>query len=155
MMKLYSKGCEYALRGLMHCAGNEGSVHGFREICRKARTPEHFTRKMFQKLAQKGMLQSIPGPNGGFRLAQPPEWINLRQVIEAIDGKDAFEGCVLGLSECLSKKPCALHEAWTTTKAVLVPQLETKTLADLMRMGSIDRLLRRGRGKPTVKRNKG
>ena len=145
MLKLYSKGCEYALRGLMHCAGNEGAVHGFKAVCRKARTPEHFTRKMFQKLAQKGMLQSIPGPHGGFRLADSPERINLRQVIEAIDGKDALEGCVLGLSACLAKHPCALHEAWTSAKTILILQLENKTLADLMRMGNLDRLLRGGR----------
>lgn len=143
MLRLYSKGCEYALRGLMHCAGDEGAVHGFREICRKARTPEHFTRKMFQTLTRKGLLRSIPGPNGGFRLAISPKTINLRQIIEAIDGKEAFEGCVLGMSSCREERPCALHEAWTTAKAVLIPQLENHTLADLMRMGSVDRLLRR------------
>lgn len=150
MLRLYSKGCEYALRGLMHCAGDAGAIHGFQAICRRARIPEHFTRKMFQKLTQKRILRSIPGPNGGFRLAVSPERINLRQVIEAIDGQDAFEGCVLGLAECLSERACALHETWMMAKSVLVPQLESKTLADLMRMGSLDRLLRRGRGRKRV-----
>ncbi len=133
MLRLFSKGCEYALRGLIHCAGEKGSTHGFGRVCRKAGTPEHFTRKMFQKLAQKGILRSTPGPKGGYQLAVAPEEISLRQIIEAIDGDDAFEGCVLGLPKCQAEHPCALHDTWTTAKAGLLPELESTTLASLMK----------------------
>jgi Rrf2 family transcriptional regulator, iron-sulfur cluster assembly transcription factor len=129
----------------MHCAG-EGSMHGFREVCRRARVPEHFTRKMFQKLTQHGMLQSIPGPNGGFRLTRSPTQINLREVIEAIDGHGAFDACVLGLAACKPTRPCALHDTWAAAKKRLIPQLERTTLSMLMRMGPKDRLLRRRKG---------
>lgn len=135
MLRLYSKGCEYALRGLMHCAEDGGPASGFQSLCRKARIPEHFSRKMFQKLTQKGLLRSVPGPNGGFRLARSPREISLRQIIEAIDGHSAFDACVMGNASCKSGRSCALHTTWSAAKKQFLPQLESQTLSDLIKKG--------------------
>lgn len=143
MLRLYSKGCEYAIRGLQHFPRNQerASIH---DVCRKARIPIHFARKMFRALVAKGILKGITGPRGGFFLARAPEQINLRQVIEAIDGSDAFQACVMGRSACRSEKPCAMHETWIAAKDHLLPKLEATSLLALMRMGPKDTLFRRG-----------
>ena len=48
--------------------------------------PEGYLLEVLQPLAQAGILLSLRGPNGGYRLAWPAGRITLREVIEAVDG---------------------------------------------------------------------
>jgi DNA-binding IscR family transcriptional regulator len=64
-------------------------------------------------------------------LARPATDITLENIIEATDGGDLVEGCVLGLAECNEDNPCPLHESWKEVRAKLTEMLESKTLADL------------------------
>ena len=42
--------------------------------------------------------------------------IRLSQIVEAIDGVDYFEGCLLGLPACNNDNPCSLHDLWLDTR---------------------------------------
>ena len=142
MFRLYSKGCEYAIRGLMHLPTRIDSNVGIQEISVRAQVPEHFTRKMFQILARKGILAAISGPNGGYRLVRKPEQVSLLEIIEIIDGVDPLSACVLGLPVCDDRSPCALHNAWSKAKKTLLPDLRGTSIADLFRASEQDRLMR-------------
>ena len=53
----------------------------------KARSiPERVLLKSLKPLAAARVLTSVRGPNGGFRLAKPPEKISMLEIIEAVDG---------------------------------------------------------------------
>ncbi|MBX7259415.1 MAG: Rrf2 family transcriptional regulator [Candidatus Hydrogenedentes bacterium] len=132
MFRLYSKGCEYALRALT-CAASQKDTSRFqaKDVCKKAGIPESFTRKVFQALTQGGFLQAVRGPGGGYELSRPPEEITLRDVIEAVEGQDTFSHCVLGFPTCGEKHPCPLHETWAAAKTELLAQLEQRSLRDL------------------------
>jgi Rrf2 family protein len=147
MFRLYSKGCEYAIRGLMHFPHDINSNVGIDEISARARVPEHFTRKMFQVLAQKGVLTAVTGPNGGYRLARQPEQISLLEIIEVIDGIEPLNACVLGLPVCDDGSPCALHHAWSKAKKSLLPEFRRKSIADLFKSSKRDRVMRREKRK--------
>jgi Rrf2 family protein len=43
--------------------------------------------KILQRLTRDGILSSIRGPSGGFRLARPASDISLLEIVEAIDGR--------------------------------------------------------------------
>ncbi len=133
MFRLYSKGCEYAIRALMEVgpAGNDQRFQA-KKICEKADIPESFTRKVFQALVQGGFLQAARGPGGGYVLTEAPSKISLLKVIEAVDGAETFDGCVLGLPECGTSTPCPLHPVWAEAKGDLLAQLSSKTLQDLV-----------------------
>ena len=134
MFKLYSKGCEYAIRALVHMAP-EGETTRFqaKSVCKKAGIPESFTRKIFQSLVNGWFLHAVRGPCGGYALTKPPAEITLYEVILAVDGLDTFEGCILGLDECDATQPCPLHKMWAGGNTVLLETLTSKTLADLIR----------------------
>lgn len=135
MFKLYSKGCEYAMRALIFAAqrdDGQGSRFQIGEVCEKLDIPESFTRKIFQALVQGGFLQAMRGPGGGYQLNRPPSEIPLIEIIEAVDGADTFNHCVMGLPECNGKKPCPLHEVWSSTKNTLLEHLGKKTLQDVL-----------------------
>jgi Rrf2 family protein len=48
--------------------------------------PERFLLKVLKPLVSARVLQSIKGPNGGYRLAKGPNEISLLEVLEAVDG---------------------------------------------------------------------
>ena len=93
--------------------------------------PEPFTRKIFQQLVQSGVLKAVTGPGGGYAFAQHPKRITILGLIRAIDGEGAFEGCVMGLPHCNSRRPCPLHTAWKLAKQRLLLSLERLTLHDI------------------------
>ena len=130
-MQLYSKGCEYAIKALLHMK-EQGKNYGARAICRKARIPESFSRKVFQSLVRGDFLEAISGPGGGYRLKNHPKEISILDIVKAVDGEKAYDQCVMGLSKCQNSNPCVLHESWQNTKKKLTSELGTKYLQDLM-----------------------
>ncbi|NIP95431.1 MAG: Rrf2 family transcriptional regulator, partial [Akkermansiaceae bacterium] len=73
----------------------------------------NYLSKTLHRLAQTGLLVSVRGPGGGFQLAQPPEEIPLRRVVEAVEPPDGAESrCLLGRARCNPDDPCAAHARW-------------------------------------------
>lgn len=144
MFRLYSKGCEYAIRALMVVAPTDSEKRfQAKKVCKKARIPESFTRKIFQDLVAAGFLEAVRGPGGGYSLVYSPAEISLLEIIEAVDGKDTFDHCIMGLPACQSTKPCPLHETWSKAKQELVERLESKTLEDLIEASKARSTMRR------------
>ena len=132
MFKLYSKGCQYALRALtIVVADKENQRFQAKDICEKAEIPESFTRKVFQALVQGGFLQAHRGPGGGYTLTRDPAEITLLEVIRAVEGEDTFDHCILGFRECGGLNPCPLHYLWVDAKAGLLENLSSTTLDQL------------------------
>ena len=132
LFQLFSKKCEYVLRALLCAAGDDGTKRfRARDICKKARIPEPYSRKVFQSLVQGGFLRAVLGPGGGYELKRNPSQITLLEVIHAVDGDLTFRKCLLGLSRCGST-PCALHAVWGGIREGLIARLDSLTLSDLV-----------------------
>lgn len=132
MFKLYSKGCQYALRALAYVVAElDDSPFQAKDVCEKVGIPEPFTRKIFQALVQGGFLKAHRGPGGGYTLTRPPEETSLLFVIKAIEGEDTFDHCVMGFPECDGENPCPMHHIWVDAKKTLAGQLESSTLSDM------------------------
>ena len=133
MFRMYSKGCEYAIRALIELGlAPKGGFLTAREICQRAKLPEPFARKAFQLLSNKALLNTVTGPKGGYRLARSAHKISLRAIIEAADSDPGMDRCVMGLPFCQNESPCALHNWWVKTKESLIPQLNKMTLGELL-----------------------
>src|SRR5436305_10561668 len=48
--------------------------------------PERFLLKVLKPLVSAGILLSLKGPNGGYRLARPADQISMLDILEAVDG---------------------------------------------------------------------
>jgi Rrf2 family protein len=85
-MKL-SHGCVYALHAIEYLASRRGGgPAAAHEIARERGLPGEFLAKTLVPLVRAGLLVSLRGPNGGFRLARPASRITLLEVVEAVDG---------------------------------------------------------------------
>ncbi|MBP7125952.1 Rrf2 family transcriptional regulator [Myxococcota bacterium] len=56
--------------------------------------------KVLQRLARLGLLASVRGPHGGFRLSRSPEEYTLLEIYEAIDGPLHPGGCLMDHPRC-------------------------------------------------------
>ena len=136
MLKIYSKGCEYAIRALSRIHQNDYRK-GFSVniICKRARIPVWFTRKIFQALVKHSILITKRGPGGGYRFKKNPSRISLLSIVEAIDGEDVFKKCVLGRSKCNDLKSCVAHFIWRKARVTLISKLRSTTIKQLMNKG--------------------
>ncbi len=123
---IMSQACKYGLRAMVHLAQHSGDPLLSRDIAKELNIPEHFLAKILQDLSKNKLLQSFKGRGGGFKLARTAEEIKLLEVVEAIDGPQFGQGCLLGLPECSDEAPCPLHYQWGEIKNSIL-QMLTKT----------------------------
>ncbi|WP_340102492.1 RrF2 family transcriptional regulator [Rhodohalobacter sp. 8-1] len=130
---LLSKSCKYGLRASVLLAALEHESYvSIRDLSNELNISFHFLTKIFQKLNAADLLDSKKGVNGGVKLSIPPDQILFMDIVVAIDGTGLMDTCALGLPGCGKKRPCPMHEQWSTIKASLLSTMETTTLEDII-----------------------
>jgi Rrf2 family protein len=101
------------------------------EIAQAEGLPESYLAKIFQDLAKKGIIHSHRGAKGGFSLARPAGEINLREMIEAIEGPVALCRCLAPWQDCERKEHCAMFPVMARIQQELLEALSRTTLQEL------------------------
>lgn len=128
----FSRAAQYAVQAsLLLALQPEGKLLRIREIGAELDIPGPFLAQIFHKLAKTGILHSMKGPTGGFRLARPAEDILVSDIIEGVDGRLARRECVMGLKECSDVAPCPFHERWSAVRDEFQDLMYGQRLADL------------------------
>jgi Rrf2 family transcriptional regulator, iron-sulfur cluster assembly transcription factor len=130
-----TKAGEYAVLGLMCLARRPvGSVVMIDEVSREEHIPRSFAAKIFQSLNRAGIVKSIRGSGGGFKLLKPSAEISVLAVIEAIEGKIAFQRCLAEEEpKCEHFGGCALCGLFEQAQDRVKEVFSRTTLADLMK----------------------
>lgn len=128
----FTREAEYALRALSYLASVPlGQVRPANQVAEACGLPGPFLSKTLRKLARSGLLRSARGRSRGYGLARPPAEISVREVLEAVEGADAFRRCVFWDARCSDDRPCPLHGAWAAIRGNLLANLERMTLEDV------------------------
>jgi Rrf2 family transcriptional regulator, iron-sulfur cluster assembly transcription factor len=130
---IFSSSTEYAMRGLSELSGRaqDGESIMLDELVAGTDLPRDFMAKIFQKLVRAGILRSARGRGGGFALARPSHEITLMHIVEAMEGPQLMDECVVGLEKCNDTMPCPQHDLYKPIRQRLKDYLNTTTLADL------------------------
>lgn len=126
---------DYALRVVLFLGKhNEVDRVEAKVIAEQEAVPLRFLLKLLSKLNKAGITKSYRGVNGGYALAKEPEAINLRQVIEAIDGPIYVNRCLLEPEACSAKKGshCTIHHTLDRIRDRLVDDLENTNFKMLL-----------------------
>lgn len=102
-----------------------------REIAAYINENEHTVGKLLQKLVKRGIINSTKGPNGGFYITDLQKNQPIIDIIYAIDGKDVFEQCGLGLNQCNDTKPCPFHNDFKLVRELFKKICSEKRISDL------------------------
>ena len=93
-MKL-SKKTDYALRVLFSLVESWGKGPvSILDLAQKNNIPKKFLEHILLDLKKQGWVDSLPGRNGGYLLAQDPDRITMGEIIRYFDGLMAPISCV-------------------------------------------------------------
>lgn len=132
---MFSKACEYGIKASIFIARESisGNRVNLKQIANSINSPEAYTAKILQQLVKSGVIYSVKGKMGGFGM-DPDSLtdVKLVHIIKAIDGDGLYHSCVLGLNECDSNRPCALHHRIYTVRKDLQKMLEVTSMNKLI-----------------------
>lgn len=122
---------DYAVRAAVELAAAGDEPLTAEIVAHRQQIPVQFLQKIFHELRRARLVSSQRGPDGGHRLARPPEEITVADIIRAVEGPLAV---VRGQPpETLRYDGAAapLQEVWIALRTNLRAVLEGVTLADL------------------------
>jgi Rrf2 family protein len=137
-----SQGVEWAL----HCcsvlaAAPAGRTMPAAKLAEYHDVPPAYLAKQLQALSQAGIVESVSGPRGGYRLARPAEQISVLDVVLAIEGDTAAFTCTeirqRGPAACAPSAypgPCGIARVMWAAEDAWRRSLGEHTVADLLGM---------------------
>ena len=84
---------DYALLALTHLSHEDGGISSAREMAEEYGVSAPLLMNVMKTLAQQGLVTSIRGAYGGYRLSRSADDITLNSVIEAIEGPVSLFQC--------------------------------------------------------------
>jgi Rrf2 family protein len=142
MLKLTKK-ADYGLIALKHLAvSSDGVSSSAKAIADCYGIPLPLLAKILQKLTKIGLLQSLPGTNGGYKLARSANQITALEVIRAIDGPIILTACFTSHGECDQSEKCTVREPLRKVHEGILQLLNTITISDMSKDEPTDALLR-------------
>jgi Rrf2 family protein len=103
------------------------------DIAEQLDVPRNYLSKILHALVKAGLLVSLRGPHGGFRLARPAAAMTLYDVVSSFDDIEARRTCLLGRQECSDIVPCVIHEHWKTTATHVARFFRETSLATVVK----------------------
>jgi len=125
--------CKTAIKAVIYLASKfeSGEKASIGEIAEFIDASEHTVGKMLQSLVKEEVINSSKGPNGGFFITVQQKKQPVINIIEAIDGKEVFKQCGLGLSKCSDTHPCPMHNDYKTIRDQFKLMCQQKRMIDL------------------------
>ncbi len=131
MLKLTKK-ADYGLIDLRHLAvTNHGGTASAKEIADAYGIPLPLLAKILQKLTKTGLLQSVSGSSGGYKLARRPEEISALEVIHAIDGPIILTTCFTAHGRCDQSEKCTVREPLRKVHEAIIHLLDRITISEM------------------------
>lgn len=121
-----------ALRAVLFIAG-AGGVHPVRvdDIAAALECPRNYLSKTLHTLTRAGVLTSMRGRHGGFRLADAPADLVLARVVDPFQPAGERH-CLLGRPKCGIAAPCLVHERWTQVASQIEAFFGKTSIAELL-----------------------
>ncbi|ARJ68730.1 Rrf2 family transcriptional regulator [Paracoccus contaminans] len=133
-MKLSTKG-RYAMVALVDLATSPGSLTTLAEISRRQDISLPYLEQLFVRLRRGGLVDSVRGPGGGYRLARPPAEIRVVEILGAVDETVSALHVGAGASggQSGTRAQSMTNRLWEGLSAHVYVFLHNTTLADVAR----------------------
>lgn len=131
-MRLTTKG-RFAVTAMLDLAINEMSKPvTLAGISERQGISLSYLEQLFSRLRRQGLVVSVRGPGGGYRIAKAHDAISVSHIISAVDEEIDATQCG-GRENCHEEKRCMTHDLWSSLNLKIIEYLSGITLADLVR----------------------
>ena len=83
-------------------------------------------------LRSAGLVKSIRGAHGGYRLSREPSQINLYEIVDVLEGKISLVDCIEDPSSCVRASNCVTRDIWEIVTDNISETLRAITLNTLV-----------------------
>ena len=130
-MRLTTKG-RYAVTAMLDLALHEkkGPI-SLADISTRQEISLSYLEQLFAKLRRAGLVSSVRGPGGGYRLGHNAESISIANVVDAVNESMDATRCE-GQGNCQKGERCLTHHLWLDLSAQIHEFLSGISLAQLV-----------------------
>ena len=125
-----SEATSLAIHAMALLSAEPEKRHPARELAEILCVSEAHLAKVMQRLAKQGLVDSVRGPGGGFRVIADVDDITLLEIFEAIEGPFEPSNCLLGGVLCRGRK-CVFGELIKTVNEKVLAYLSETRLGEL------------------------
>jgi len=130
-MRLTTKG-RFAVTAMLDLALNEsGRPVTLTTISERQDISLSYLEQLFSRLRKNGLVKSVRGPGGGYRMALDPKAVSVSDIIRAVDEQIDATQCG-GNENCQDERRCMTHDLWTALNYKILEYLESVSLAQLV-----------------------
>jgi Rrf2 family iron-sulfur cluster assembly transcriptional regulator len=133
-MKMSTKG-RYAVTAMADIALQGGDrLITLSEISERQDVSLAYLEQLFARLRRAGLVESVRGPGGGYRLARPAAELRIFDIMEAVDETLSAVRCAEGVEQGCggSRASCLTHDLWEQLSSHVHVFLSQTTLADVV-----------------------
>lgn len=134
---MLSRRTKYAIHSLLALAAEPDRPLRTQELQQKCGGSRPYLEAVLSTLAREGLVVSIRGRGGGFRLGRAPEAISFADVIRLFDGPLALAPCASRTdyhrcADCVDEATCGIRGALVAARDQVAAVLEATTLASTL-----------------------
>ncbi|TCJ01865.1 Rrf2 family transcriptional regulator [Cytobacillus praedii] len=129
----YSKATNYALHTMLFLAVDTPERHvGVHQLAERQEVSTTYLSKILTKLVKAGMVESISGANGGYKLRPNWERISFLDIIQAIEGPTSF------FDYCLTHNPeCLIQKVMISAEEKMLNELKHQKIVDIAKQMAV------------------
>ena len=122
---------EYGLLSIT-ALSQEAVILSARVLSGRFRIPLEILSKILQRMAQAGLIDSVQGPKGGYRMSRSLDEITLGEAVRAIQGPVQLTLCQGDDRTCLQEEACTIRSGIHGLQDKLAAYLNRHSLKDLL-----------------------
>jgi Rrf2 family cysteine metabolism transcriptional repressor len=142
-MRMSTRG-RFGLRALLYLAAvYDDRPVSVSEVAHAMDVSPDYLMQLFVRMRRSGLLESVRGPNGGFKFAKPKNVVTVGDIIRSVEGslspidciREDASGCVreFDSSDICSKAPaCLSRVAWLDITRKIMGIFDSVTLTDIL-----------------------
>lgn len=138
-MKVLTKHTDYAVRAMIALSFSGNTYMSSSEMAETEGIPYHFLRRILQRLAVSGLVESREGSGGGVKLAVDPSEIRIIDVIKIFQGEIELSECMFRRRICENRATCALRHEIKRIENLVKAEFERLTIGTLVEKSRNDR----------------
>ncbi|CAM4470472.1 MAG: HTH-type transcriptional regulator IscR [Legionella sp.] len=139
-----SKLADYGTVVMVYLARHPQDLCNARDIALHTHLTVPTVSKILKRLTSAGLLASVRGVTGGYRLRRPATEISVSQIIFALEDHRGFTECSLQPNDCSLQGVCTIQGNWRLISQAIETALDSVSLDTLakptLQVGDIERI---------------
>lgn len=124
---------QYGMRALVEVGVGGDRPTSLKVVADRQQLSQQYLEQIFAPLRRAGIVDSVRGAHGGYRLARSLDEITALEIVEILEGSVAPVTCIEDEDTCDRVGHCSTERLWRQVDVAVRDVLGATTLADLVR----------------------